>query len=225
MPRLIDRNRQIPNGLTFLQPQTKWQPPRFASFNTICQGLQSHRQGNPELAAKYGWATDLPTIEREVDYYNALICKQMGWTDYYVDDGGAAPPPPKSIAPASLLSRAGQLAVGARTIIEWIRSGAEAVPEAQANKRAGRCVNCPKHGTGDLSSYFTVPAVAAIQGAINQRRDWKLSTVFDDKLQVCEGCYCPMKLKVHMPLAAILKEMPEETKKELVPECWILTEK
>ena len=223
MPRLIDRNKQIPNGLTYLQPQTGWRPPRFASFQTIVNSLVAHRRGNEFLTKQIGWSTDPDQVALEVDVYNALICKQMGWTQYYVEDGGAMPPP-KVFPTANLSGRAGQVAVGAKVIVKWINSGAEAVPAAQSESRAQGCLVCPKHMKGDLLSFFTVQAQAAIQFALNQRREWKLSTTVDDQLQVCDACSCPMKLKVHMPLAAILTDLPEDSKAALDPNCWILRE-
>jgi hypothetical protein len=49
---LKSRDRQIPNGLKFLQPETNWQPARFASFNVIVNSLINHRKSNPHLIAQ-----------------------------------------------------------------------------------------------------------------------------------------------------------------------------
>lgn len=223
MPRLVNRNTQIPGGFRYIQPQTNWHSRPWSSFNSIVDALVAHRKGNPFLVQKHGWSIDKPTVENEVDLYNAMLCKQMGWSAYFVEDG--EPNPPKISAPASLANRVGKLAVGAVTQVEWIASGAEAVSPEQSERRAKHCLICPKHGKGDWTSYFTVPAQMAIQKALNQKREWKLETSVDKELQVCEACLCPMRLKVHMPIAAILRNMPEESLQDLDPHCWILSEK
>lgn len=222
---LKNRQMQIPNGLKFVQPELKWHA-RPGSFDSIVQQVYHLRHGNPGIAKQKGWATEVADIEEEVDAYNTRLCVGMGWTDYITGEGGsAAAARPFPAAPQrSALSSVRAVAAGAGVIINWLRSGAEAVPQELAEKRAAICAPCPLNYKGDWTSLFTVPVSAAIQREINKRRDWKLSTSRDAELGVCDGCLCPMKLKIHMPLERITTKLPAEVKAALVPNCWIKTE-
>ncbi len=223
MPRLKDRNRQIPNGLTFYQPETKWQPTRFASFQSICQSLLSHRQANAYMAQQHGWMMTLPQVMDEVDVFNAMICEKMGWTDYITADGGQPSPSPFHRS-NQWMRRSESLAAGAKTLVDWISSGAEAVSSEKSSARAAICVGCPKNVRGDLTSFFTRPAAEAIRAAISSKNEMKLSTPDDENLSICDACGCVLKLKVHLPLERIKSNMDDATKAELDPRCWVLKE-
>jgi len=216
MPRLLNRQKQIPNGFKFYQPQTKWSPPAFASFDTIVTGLIANRQANPQ----YNLPTDYNTVVEEVDAFNAEMCARMGWNSYITGASG----PPLTAPRRSPIQSVKAVAAGGETLVEWIRSGAEAVPADLSQKRASICAACPKNGQGGLTSIFTVPVSEAIREAIGQRRQWGLSTPNDDSLGVCDACFCPLKLKVHMPIDQIMVKLPATSKELLVPECWILAE-
>jgi len=236
MPRLISRQKQIPNGFRFFQPQTGWKAPRYASFETIVQSLIAHRKGNPFLTQKHGWATDHDTVANEVDEFNAKVCQQLGYKDYYVEGGtgGAAAPPPfyhpattpvPPPIPPGVLAKLGAVAAGGRVLIEWINSGEESVPGPVAEARASVCAGCPQNGQGGWESYFTVPVSNAIRTELEKRRNWNLKTALDEKIGVCEACHCPLPLKVHMPIVRILSRMPGDEFNLLDPKCWIRAEK
>lgn len=221
MPRIKNRDMQIPGGYSFYVPQTKWRPPRFASFDTIVRLLIAHRQGNPRLAAKFAWSTDYNTVANEVDAFNAAICQQQGWSQYI--DSGVAQPAVSSfpLPPQSPLQRLGAVAGGAKTLVNWIASGAEAVPVELAERRAAICADCPKNDKGDWTRFFSVPTSNAIRAALEARKGMNLSTSLDDRLNVCTACGCPLKLKIHMPLERILKETDAQTIAAFDPRCWI----
>lgn len=220
MAKLKSRDRFPPGGFCYLQPETQWRAPNGASFETVVAALIQHRIGNPYLVTTHGWPTDLDSVRNQVDSYNAQICKQLGYTEYILEGPPDAPAP--KTTPQPNLQKLGAVAGGAEALVEWLRSGAEAVPAELANKRAAICSACPQNGKGDFTRYFTIPVSEAIRHEINRRSEWKLSTPYDDQLNICEGCLCPLKLKVHVPLANILPHMDEETKGRLAPQCWIL---
>jgi hypothetical protein len=74
-------------------------------------------------------------------------------------------------------------------------------------------------------------------------QDRKLSTPYDDRLNVCKVCLCPLKLKVHTPLKYISAHMNEAVLADLMkvgqpdkelerlgqknedPKCWIVEER
>lgn len=218
MNRLADRNRQIPNGFKFFEPATKWSPPDWASFDTIVRLLISHRSANPGLVQQLGWSLDYNTVANEVEAFNVKICEQHGWTGFLINQEGTGEPP-KSSSPHLAPLRG--VAVGAETLVEWIRNGAEAVPPIQAAKRAGVCVTCPLNEKGDWTSFFTVPVSMAIRKLLDRKREWKLTTPFDEKLHVCAACLCPLPLMVHVPARTKWDKMTDEAKAALWSECWL----
>ncbi len=231
MHSLIDRQRQIPGGFRFYQPETKWRSAPWASFDSIVASLIAHRRGNPALASKHAWSTDTVSVSAEVDRYNAMVCAQMGWTKYISVGGGPAPIPKSSpLSPIALsqisaaAAKVRKIWAGVKSLNDWLDSGEPAVEPVKSEKRAAICAECPKNGKGDLTSWFTVPAAESIKRQLEVLAERKLTTFSDDKLNVCEVCLCPLKLKVHTPAKYI--KTPPDTMAELkaVPNCWIPAE-
>jgi hypothetical protein len=232
MNMLKSRQLQIPGGLRFYQPQTKWQPPPYSSFSVIVQGLITHRKANPFLVRQFNLSVDQSAVEMEVDSFNAAICEQMGWTDY-ITQPSASPPPPKFKALSPIDQR--QISVAASTIkkvwqgiksvSEWAESGEPPVPVQQSTQRAAVCAACPQNGQGGLEEWFTAPASAAIKKLFEKFQHRNLTTPSDEKLNVCKPCLCPLKLLVHAPLKYKLAHMGPETEAALDPGCWVLAEK
>lgn len=228
--RLKDRQKQIPYGYRFYLAEVNWTAPTFASFSTICDGLENVIKANAWLAQKHRWPTTRAGIEDWVDRYNAKVCEQYGWVDYITASGGAelpkTSPPPQ---PQSRLSRLAAVGVGAKVLVEFLGSKEEAVPVQVSTRRARACADrngapCPKNVAGDWLSLFTVPAAEAIKEKLQKRTEMRLETPVDDKLGVCDACDCPLGLKVHIPLDRILKGLSEEQRRNLDPGCWILSE-
>lgn len=204
-------------------------PKPFASFGVVVATLIVARAANPALVKQFGWSLDYETVANEVDESNAAHCIRNGWTNYVIggDQGGAPAPfpfPRNRPAPPTLSQKLSNVAAGSEVIVEWIKSGAEAVPQEQANARAEVCGVCRLNGKGGWESYFTVPASNAIRAALRNRSEFGLSTPHDDKLGVCEACSCPMALKVFLPLDKFFGSMTQQAKDGLHPQCWILAE-
>lgn len=223
----------IPGGLKFVQPETGWTSRPHASFEAITNGLMVHRRANAALAAKHGWSTDHDGCAKDVEAFNANICQKMGWTEYIITDTGSPPPPkPKPLSPtdqkeaAAAAGAVRKIWSGVRTLNDWLDSGAEAVPAEQSEARAAICAKCPKNGKGDFSRWFTGPASEVIRRQLSKLSERKLTTSHDAKLNICEVCLCPMKLKVHTPMVFIKPHMSDALIDELrqVPECWIPAE-
>lgn len=236
MARLKNRQMQIPGGLKFYQPETRWQPPYpFSSFHQIVDGLIAHRNANPALRDQHGWSTDRTAVEDEVDEFNARMCEQAGWIEYIQAPVGTAPPPffpaPSPIDQNKLAVAAGaakKIWAGVRTLDDWLDSGEPAVPSAQSAARASVCLKCPKHGKGDFTTWFTRPASEAIKRLLERSSERKLTTPSDSQLNICEVCYCPMKLKVHTPISFVNAHLTEPVFAELEaanPNCWIVAER
>ena len=220
MPRLKSRERFPPGGFAWYHPETRWSAPANVSFESVVQAIIAHRKANPHLMQQHGWSVDPESVRNQLDDSNARRCAMLGYTDYYYEGPGDPAPNPNTPLPTNL-QKLGSVVGGSSTLVEWLASGAEAVSSELANKRAAICAECPQNGKGDFTRYFTVPVSEAIRHEINRRSEWKLQTPHDEKLSVCEACLCPLKLKVHVPLANILPHMDEATKARLDPRCWI----
>jgi hypothetical protein len=219
MPQLKDKNRQIPGGLICPIPALGFNPPKYASFTRICDLVEAAFKGNPSIVQKHGWSTDRKWIEDYVEDINAKHCEALGWSDYITTGGGQS-----SVPFQNRSNPFGQLpgvAAGAKILVEWIASGEEAVPIDVSESRAAICADCPKNEKGDWTRFFTVPVSNEIKKQLEKRRGWNLKTSHDEKLNICGVCLCPIKLKVHVPLDRILKNLDPEVRANLHPKCWI----
>lgn len=235
MPRLKDREKQIPGGLTFYEPALKWRPPPYSSFHTITQSLIQVRRANPFLAKQHHWSLDYATVADEVDRYNAAICKAHGWNQYIVDDplpvmGGQAGPFSQAHS-SSLRQSVGRVAAGVSVLADMFGDEGPIQDRDLAAKRALVCAGttpenkCPMNDTGDWTRFFTVPAQAVIRKALGIVKDMDLTTPHDDKLNVCTACGCPLKGKIYARVPHILAHMADSDRATLPAHCWILTEK
>ena len=225
---LKNRNSQIPNGLRFYCATLQWHSQPGASFRSICESYAMAVRANVAKCKAAGIPTDMSGIEARVDEFNSKICEQNGWHQY-LQQGGAASPGQVPFAgrnspPVSLSRTLANVAAGAETLVEWISSGSEAVPQDQANRRASICSACPLNSKGDWTRLFTKPVSEAITVQLQKRSNMGLSTPWDDSLRVCGACLCPLKLLVHVPLAVKLKHMSAEAHDALDKSCWILAE-
>ncbi len=232
-PTLKDRNHHIPNGFTFYQPETGWRPRPKQSFMSVVQQLYQHRQGNPHLAAQHNWRMTMPEIESEVDDFNAKVCIANGWNKFVFSlEGGGLPPKPIALSPSDQkqINAAAGLAKkiwsGVKTINDWIESGVSPVSANVSMMRAATCASCPQNGKGDFTSWFTKPAAGAIQKQVEKLAARKLSTPFDNQINICEVCLCPLKLKVHTPIKFIKDHLTDTVIGDLkqVSGCWIIKE-
>lgn len=220
MVRLKDRNKQIPHGLKFKQPEIRWDSVPWSSFDTIVRMLMQVRRANPFHQKKNNWALDYQTVANEVDAYNAAICAAHGWTDFITDTGSDIPIPK---APARNLSVA-RVVAGANVIKEMFGGEGPVTDKGLVNSRAAVCVTCPKNEKGDWTRFFTLPAQLVVRKTLSAVRDMDLRTDYDDQLAVCVACGCPLKGKVWARIGHIMKHIPEEDFAKLPDFCWIRKE-
>ena len=222
MPRVKNRRVSAVGGWKYFQPQTgasfeDW------DFGSIVQKIQQHRQGNP----RFRLSTNLTDIENEVDEHNAMRMLSIAGAEGYVEASvGDSPPLHRPLNPPSSPSvAAGSSRVigGAKIALEMFGSQGP-VSAALAEHRASICVDCPKNDKGDWTKWFTVPASAVIRQMIGLIHDMKLTTPYDDKIQFCSACSCPIRSKVWAPLNHIKQHTPPEALEHVDERCWIIHE-
>lgn len=227
MPRMKNRWEHPPGGFQAIQPELGQDTPFSGSFNFVCDQLGALRRANPFLCERHGLSIDPATIENEVDYYNAMRCIAGGWTDFVILDAPGAPaggyvPPPEKKKRVGVVGGVKHVAAGIAVLLDWLGSGAKPVEAPLAEKRAVICAGCPKNDGGDWKAYFTEPVSEKIRVQLEIKNDLQLKTAVDDKLTVCSGCDCPLKLKVWTPLDHVLAHTSDEVKTRLDPRCWVL---
>ncbi len=231
---LRNPQKQIPGGgFDFRQSEINWHARKVLglhpSLDTVVRALINARKGNPHHATKHKWATDFNTVRTEVIAYNTKKCLAMGWTSFVTEDAGGAnfPQAQSLLNPSQLTSAVAEIKklwAGIKSTNEWLDSNAPAVSSELSEKRAATCVVCPMNGVGNFTRWFTAPVSASVKRQIEKVQERKLSTTHDDKINICESCLCPLKLIVHVPIEIKLKGMTPETKADLHPSCWVLSE-
>lgn len=220
MIRLKNRQLSIPNGYRYYWPLTGFKA-RVGSFDSVTQQFQAHLRGNVSQANKAGIDPDnYEQVADLVDAFNAAYCRRMLYFAFItgVEEGQSSSVPFRQ---APLQRRVENVAAGGDTLIDWIRSGAEAVPKTEATRRGAICSKCESNKKGDWLRFFTVPVSRAIQFALNRRDKMKLETEHDSKLGVCELCDCPLQLKIHLPMQRIVDGIDPDVRKKLPGNCWI----
>ena len=237
--RLKSRDKSPVNGFWVNIPQTNFNR-QYWKFSEAVNALWDHLQGNPGVLERF---KDLPqtkaACEDFIDRANAArMLSIKGASSFIVSDDLG--PIPKSLPPqhgrfASVAGGVRKMAAGVATLLMWLGKGGAPVPAELSAKRSMICARrsrpdgstykCPKNVNSDLTSLFTMPVANLLRKQLQVRNDMKLTTPHDERLGVCDACACPLKLKVHTPLADIVEHMTDTVKNDLDPECWILNEK
>lgn len=163
--RLRNRNQGIPYGFKFTQPEGNFEAPANLSFKGVVDSVVAFRKGNPYLARKHNWSTDLNSVADEVDSFNALRMQaNPKWHNFIIDEdaGGSSfsgpffPPIRQSFASA-VVGPAKRVAAGVGVLLDWLGSSGRSVLRELAEKRAEVCSSCPQNQPGDWTTTFTPP--------------------------------------------------------------------
>jgi len=223
MVRLKSRTQCPVNGFQFIDPAISPDAMQTWDFESLVAQVQNRRAANP----RFGLTTDANSIRQEVDAQNALRMLSIRNAESYVTVEGGADPnrsAPRSPSWAGAVGGVVKVAAGMGILKDWLGAGGQAVPPAKSETRAGVCTVCPQNQPGNLLALFTQPVAERIKAQLAMKQDLSLTTSYDDKLEVCQACACPLKLKVHTPLEHILAHLPAEVREKLDPSCWILKE-
>lgn len=232
MARLKDRNKFIPNGFEYLQPQLNYQTQGslYKSFYTVRDEIVQVRKANPFLSEQNNLSTDPDVVADELDAYCAARCQAQGWTNF-ITEGGAPPlwGPPQRLrqSAGAAVASVKKTAAGVAIIRDWLGGGLRPVDKALAELRASVCIICPKNTDPNWIQKLDAIAAEGIKKLIEIKNDLRLETSHDANLHTCSSCDCKLTLKVFAPIEHILANTGPETKAALNqenPRCWILTE-
>lgn len=220
MARLKNKQLFPPGGYAYFQPETNWTAPQHQSFDATVQAIISHRRGNPH----HKFSTDQSRVEWELEAYTVKRLQGMkGAQSFLLEEAIPGSPPsfPQPPPEGGVVAGAKKVAAGVGVLLDWLGDGAEPVEHKLAESRAAVCTDCPKNKPGGLLSFFTEKAAETIRKQLEIRKDLQLSTPSDRKLNVCEVCFCPLHLKVHVPIAHIKKHTSDEVLSKLPSNCWM----
>jgi hypothetical protein len=203
------------------EPITVW------SVNELVQAVIARRRQNP----RFGLSLDAGVVHQEVMRQNAdRMTNIRGGEHYLVNDDSVpgAPPgqqgfsPPHTGRRSAAGSRVRNVAAGIGILIDWLGEGGQAVDLPEADERAKVCSDCPLNQPKDFLAFFTDPVAQKIRQQIAIKNEMELSTQYDDRLNICTGCGCSLRLKVWVPSDQIVKHTSEKIKSDLDPRCWVL---
>jgi hypothetical protein len=197
------------------------------TFDQWVAAIIAHREANP----RFGLATDWEGVADELELFTALIVrKQRGTEPYFVVDPGEETPK-ASARPSSPVEVVGTVAgvgskvlAGARIIIDWLGAGGHPVSPSIALKRAGICIDCPKHAESDWTTWATGKLASSIKSQLESKNQMALTTPVDAELKTCSACLCWLPLKIWCPIAHMTEYTTPQTKAEMDPRCWFLEE-
>lgn len=117
------------------------------------------------------------------------------------------------------------LANGAEAWIEFLGPEQEPVALEIATRRASVCAKCPlnRPAKGWIDTISTA-AAKATKEYFHIRDALELRVEGEEKLGICDACWCPLKLKIWMPIKHIIDHTPEEVLADLHKDCWIRSE-
>ena len=245
----IMRRSWPPNGgWVYLQPETGWRAPTpmVDTFDSTVTRIIQHRQANHG----YQLPTDVKSVGEDLmDQVARRIIETCPehiekWVVAMDDDakkkfqGSLAPLPGVLLGAVAgrasrarsalerILARVRGIHRGATTLAEWIGNGAIPVSPVVADRRATICSGCPKNEPAEGFADLIVGKVAdSIADQTIVKNALGLTTIKEDRLGVCEACWCPLRLKVWVPLDQILKHTDKDTIERFHPACWVTNEK
>lgn len=186
----------------------------MVGFDASVKAIIQHRQANKATTVRFQLKTDYAAVADELENYTRTRLGLPPAQQTFFQPGRSSLPSGVAVAAVNL-KRAAQ---GTAVIMDWLTSGGAPVAQELASRRAGICVTCPKNVPG---AWYTVAPAQIIKDTLEARKDLKLETPFDDKLQSCDVCKCLMRLKVWCPLTHIVEKTKPEIMAEFPPNCWI----
>lgn len=117
---------------------------------------------------------------------------------------------------------AAYLAHGALALVEFLGPNQQPVDRFLAQQRADICFKCPKNKSAKgWVETISKAAAKATKSYFKLARKMNLTVDGEERLGICQGCSCPLKLKVHIPIQHIADFTYDEVLADLDRDCWI----
>ena len=215
MPRLKSRTQNPPGGFIFSIPQAGVRENQSWSFNEAVDKYLAIARANPRLRLPQ----DRATVENLIDEQNASRVGLIQGGQIYLAQGGVAPPfitPPPAVAKLA----------GAINKAQLLKDMMESDPVgiALAGQRASVCVQCPMNRKADWKAILAAPAFALVRAMMAAKSVEGVTTQYDEKLETCSACDCPLAVKILYPIEMIKKHTTPEQLAKFHPSCWIRSE-
>jgi hypothetical protein len=228
---LRSKQHFVPGGWTFYQAEMNWTAPENLGFDQVVDAIVRIRQANP----RFKLPTDRAAVSVELENYTERRLRET-----YGDKADqwliGAPATVSAVNPlwrplrqravdavAAVNAEVKKAVAGVGLITEWLGSGLKPCSAEEAQKRAAICQRCKKNeNPNTLQSAYGVVA-DGLHLLMQAKSDLKLATQYDSDLHSCKVCDCDLKLKVWAPGEHVLAHTSEEVRKNLDPDCWILT--
>jgi hypothetical protein len=124
--------------------------------------------------------------------------------------------------------KAGTLLHGAKVYSELaLTDGIQPVEQRLSQARCDVCTGrltgtvCPHNESG----YKLVESAAEwLRRQLEKKNELKLSTLGEERLFTCSACWCPLILKVHLPIEFIMQKVGQSELNSMPDWCWVKTE-
>jgi hypothetical protein len=190
-------------------PETGQEFTNLPSLESVIDAVWQHYRAN-------GYS--VPSREELTNRIEEYVCQRV--PAYCGDPEAIAKEETERGVPKDLRLTFHTVVNGIKTLGKWIGSGRQFVEQAQADKRAATCIECPQHGAPIGCTNCNMSTIhQAIELLVGKKR-----TASHDKLDSCLVCLCGLKVKCWVPLKTITDNMPKVTYEQLPETCWIKKE-
>jgi uncharacterized protein (UPF0218 family) len=205
----------------------------MSPFKEACLEIQRFRQNNSHPR------TDLSEVMDDVEEfqcarlgYDPSVCVSKKKTARFFSPSqifqASASHLRESVEAAG--RRISQAMDGSAILKDWLGDGGIPVPKEQSQARADICSGrltanpCPFNVAG----FAPIEAVAeAIKQQTEEKNKLNLRVEGEENLKSCDLCWCPLPLKVHVPMSYIVSKTPAKMLakfRQAQPACWMNTE-
>lgn len=121
-------------------------------------------------------------------------------------------------------SKNANLVDGAKTLVEWLGSGAESVDIPIAQARANVCLKCDRNKDGHSLLKLTGSLVRTIAEQMQVKSEKRLRVEGEEKLHVCSVCDCVISLKIWLKPDILAERTSQAVLNDLPEWCWLKNE-
>jgi hypothetical protein len=126
----------------------------------------------------------------------------------------------EGMAEVNIFDQAKRIPNGVRVITEWLGSGGQIEPPAEAQRRADICKTCPMNVGGMV---VTTAVAMAVKQHLAVKNQLQLRVSGEKSLHLCSACGCVLRLLIWQPIDMVRSELSNQEAELLPPHCWKLS--